>query len=64
MIQENEVVFAKKDLSEIVLKGSKGAVVMIYQKPRLGYEVEFINNHCETIEVMTVYPEDIEKISS
>ncbi|QIQ22035.1 DUF4926 domain-containing protein [Zophobihabitans entericus] len=62
MIQENDVVIAKKDLSKIVLKGSKGAVVMVYKEPRLGYEVEFVNNHGETLDVITVYPEDIEEL--
>lgn len=33
---------------------------MIYQEPTLGYEVEFINNEGDTLDVLTVYPDDIE----
>ncbi|WP_367652812.1 DUF4926 domain-containing protein [Holdemania filiformis] len=32
---------------------------MIYEKPRLGYEVEFINEMGETIELLTVKPQDV-----
>ncbi|MDF7670699.1 DUF4926 domain-containing protein [Orbaceae bacterium ESL0721] len=59
MINENDVIIAKRDLSDLVLKGSRGVVLMIYQEPRLGYEVEFVNEDDETLAVMTVYPEDI-----
>ncbi|WP_392553092.1 DUF4926 domain-containing protein [Orbus wheelerorum] len=62
MIQENDVVVAKRDLSNLVPKGCKGAVVMVYQKPRLGYEIEFIDDCGETLDVMTTLPDDIEKI--
>ncbi|MFB5171593.1 DUF4926 domain-containing protein [Erwinia amylovora] len=60
MIKEYDVVRAKKDLSEAVLKGCKGAVVMLHEEPTLGYEVEFINDVGETLDVLTVYPDDIE----
>lgn len=60
MIKEYDVVRAKKDLSEAVLKGCKGAVVMLYEEPTLGYEVEFINDFGEALDVLTVYPDDIE----
>lgn len=60
MIKEYDVVKAKKDLSDIVLKGCRGAVVMIYQQPTLGYEVEFVDNEGDTLDVLTVYPDDIE----
>jgi len=60
MIKEYDVVKAKKDLSGNVPKGSRGAVVMIYQEPTLGYEVEFVDNEGDTLDVLTVYPDDIE----
>ena len=60
MIEEYDVVRATKNLSEKVLKGCKGAVVMLYEEPTLGYEVEFINDAGETLDVLTVYPNDIE----
>lgn len=43
----------------MVLKGCKGTVLMIYREPTLGYEVEFIDNKGDTLDVLTVYPEDI-----
>lgn len=64
MIKEYDVVVAKKDLSSNVVKGSKGAVVMVYHEPKLGYEVEFIDDSGYTLDVLTVYPNDIEVISS
>lgn len=60
MIKEYDVVKAKKDLSDAVLKGCRGAVVMVYQEPTLGYEVEFVDNAGDTLDVLTVYPDDIE----
>ncbi|WCG84975.1 DUF4926 domain-containing protein [Pectobacterium sp. A5351] len=60
MIKEYDVVLAKKGLSDTVLKGCKGAVVMIYKEPVLGYEVEFVDNEGNTLDVLTVYPDDIE----
>lgn len=60
MIEEYEVVRAKKDLSHAVQKGCIGAVVMIYQEPTLGYEVEFVDTEGNTLDVLTVYPDDIE----
>lgn len=62
MIEEYDVVRAKKDLSGAVLKGCKGAVVMIYQDPTLGYEVEFVDDEGDTLDVLTVYPDDIESL--
>ncbi|WP_415837931.1 DUF4926 domain-containing protein [Serratia silvae] len=43
-----------------MLTGCRGAVVMIYQEPTLGYEVEFVDNEGVTLDVLTVYPDDIE----
>ena len=33
---------------------------MIYQEPTLGYEVEFVDSEGGTLDVLTVYPDDIE----
>ncbi|MCT4713477.1 DUF4926 domain-containing protein [Enterobacteriaceae bacterium H18W14] len=62
MIKEYDVVKAKKDLTDTVLKGCRGAVVMIYQEPTLGYEVEFVDNEGDTLDVLTVYPDDVEPL--
>ena len=61
MIKEYDLVMAVKDLSSMVLKGCKGVVVMAYDSPSPGYEVEFVNDANETIAVLTVNPDDIVK---
>ena len=63
MFNENNVVKAKKDLSENVLKGCIGTIVLVYQKPSLAYEVEFFDNKGDTIELLTIQPNDIELLS-
>ncbi|MBF7995941.1 DUF4926 domain-containing protein [Rahnella laticis] len=60
MIKQYDVVRAKKDLSDKVLQGCMGAVVLIYEFPTLGYEVEFIDNEGDTLDILTVSPCDIE----
>ena len=57
-MNEFDVVKAKRDLSSKVFN-CIGTIVMIYEKPRLGYEVEFINEMGETIELLTVKPQDV-----
>ena len=59
-MNEFDVVKAKKDLSKLVLKGCIGTIVMVYDKPRLAYEVEFIDNKGDTVEILTVEKEDVE----
>jgi len=63
MLVDYDIVRAKKDLSQKVLIGTKGAVVMVYVDPRLAYEVEFIDTSGETLDVLTVYADDVEKFS-
>ena len=60
MIKEYDIVKAKRDLSESILKGCKGAVLMVFEEPNLAYEVEFINADGETLDIVTAYPNDIE----
>ncbi|MBK5073443.1 DUF4926 domain-containing protein [Budviciaceae bacterium CWB-B4] len=60
MIKEYDVVKAKKDLSDSVLQGCEGAVLLIYQEPALGYEVEFVDSNGDTLDVLIVYLGDIE----
>lgn len=60
MFNENDVVKAKRDLSDNVLQGTKGAIVLVYEEPVLGYEVEFVDNKGDSLSVLTVYPNDIE----
>lgn len=62
MIKEYAVVRAIKKLSPTVPEGTIGIVVMVYTEPTLGYEVEFFDDNHETLEVLTVYPDDIEVV--
>ena len=59
MLNENEVVVATKDLSSDVKRGCGGTIVMIYDNPSLAYEVEFFKTNGDTIELLTVKPDDI-----
>jgi len=48
------------DLPEQGLRaGTRGAVVEVYEKPRIGYIVEFFDDNGNTIDVFTVYPEQL-----
>jgi hypothetical protein len=46
-------------LSNEVKKGCSGTIVFLYYEPE-GYEVEFFDEYNETIDVITVQPDDIE----
>jgi CO dehydrogenase/acetyl-CoA synthase delta subunit len=58
-IKEYDIVKSTKDLNNKVLKGCEGTVLIVYDTPTLGYEVEFVNDANETLAVLTVYPDDI-----
>jgi hypothetical protein len=62
MLAEYTNVKAVKNLSDDVLIGTKGTIVLIYDTPRFAYEVEFFNNEGDTIEVLTVSASDFQKI--
>ena len=57
---EYAVVLAAKALSDGVSKGCRGVVVFIHCNPKLAYEVEFLDDEDNTIEVLTATPSDIE----
>ena len=59
MLNENAVVVATKDVSKDVKRGCVGTIVMIYNNPSLAYEVEFFKTNGDTIELLTVKPDDI-----
>lgn len=59
MLNDYVVVVATKDLSQIVKRGCVGTIVMVYDNPSLAYEVEFFDEMGDTIELLTVEPEDI-----
>jgi len=62
MLNEYDIVFATKDLSQVVKQGCSGTVVMVYNDPQLGYEVEFFDDMNDTLDVLTVEPNDISGI--
>ena len=55
-----DVVIAKRILDDVP-KGSKGTILIVYENGD-NYEVEFIDDNGETINVLTVNEIDIEKI--
>lgn len=57
MLSEYEIVFAKRDLDDCVLKGTKG-VVLIILRPGF-YEVEFVDERNNTIGLLEVQEEDV-----
>ncbi len=62
MFQDYEVIKATKDLSSKVLKGTKGTILLTYDTNMLPqYEVEFVNENGDTLDILTVSEEDIEK---
>jgi hypothetical protein len=61
MLNEYTVVEATKNLSKSVKRGCIGTIVMIYDNPSLAYEVEFFDNNSDTIELLTVKPNDIKQ---
>lgn len=58
-MDELDIVIAKKALSKLVFCGCIGTIVMVYDKPRLAYEVEFFDEDGETLELLTVEKDDI-----
>jgi len=59
-ISEYDVVVANKMLNDKVLKGSRGTVLIIYEDGK-HYEVEFIDVKGNTLGVLTVHENDVEK---
>jgi hypothetical protein len=62
LLNEYDVIKAKERLTDKVYKGCKGAVLMVFEGESIAYEVEFIDEDGESLEVITVRDEDIEKI--
>lgn len=62
MLIEYDVVNAIRDISDIVRKGSKGTVLIIYPSIPPQYEVEFMDENGNTLDVLTIHEKDIEQI--
>lgn len=58
-MNELDIVLAVKNLSKSVHCGSIGTIVMVYDNPRVAYEVEFFDEEGETLELLTVEKDDI-----
>lgn len=57
IFNDYDVVISKKKLSEKVNSGCKGAILICYENN--DYEVEFVDKHGESLEVLTVAGEDL-----
>lgn len=60
MYDLHAIVNAKRKLSENVLSGCVGCIVFVFEKPSEAYLVEFFDNNNDTIDILTVMPDDIE----
>jgi hypothetical protein len=58
MFKEYDVIVSKKALSEHVPTGCRGAVLMCYEDDE--YEVEFVDDQGESLDVLTVRGEDLD----
>jgi len=58
MFNEYDVVLAKVKLSDSVPAGCKGAILMCFDQDN--YEVEFVDDAGESLEVMTVAGENLQ----
>ena len=61
MHKEYDVVRAIRDINDKVRKGLKGAVLIIHPSTPPQYEVEFVDEEGNTLDVLTVHERDIEK---
>jgi hypothetical protein len=59
MFSEFEVVRLKRDQSGLKA-GAKGTILMVYEFPRVGYDVEFLDESGHTLALLTLYDEDLE----
>jgi hypothetical protein len=61
VFSEFEVVSLKKD--QLGLKaGARGTILMVYESPRVGYEVEFLDAAGRTLALVTLYDDDLEPV--
>ena len=60
MFKEYDVVKAKIELSAFVRAGTRGAVLICYDGAPKEYEVEFVDESGETLDVLTVAEHNLE----
>lgn len=55
-----DVVFLIEDINHLkIKKGDSGTIVEIYKEPNECYEIEFVNDKGETIDIITLLPKQI-----
>lgn len=64
MLKEYDVVRAKNDLNPLITRGTKGAVMLILHENPNKYEVEFVDENGETLELLTVGDDDLELVEN
>ena len=57
---EYDVVKSTRSLSDVVPRGTSGAVLLVFKSVHPQYEVEFIDNTGESLAVLTVKEVDLE----
>ena len=62
MIREYDIIKSLYSLYDKVLQDCRGTVLIVYRDFPPAYEVEFVNNANETLDVLTVKAGDIIKI--
>lgn len=62
MLKEYDVVLAKRNLSKMVSCGTKGALMLILHNNPNKYEVEFVDENGDTLELLTVDEDDLELV--
>jgi hypothetical protein len=60
MLKEYDVVIASCDLSQVVKRGTRGAIMLIVHREPNKYEVEFVDENGDTLELLTVDELDLE----
>lgn len=62
MFHEYDVVKSRRNLSNKVLKGTTGTILMVFDdSSSFQYEVEFVDEQYNTLEILTVIEVDLEK---
>lgn len=59
MIQEYDIIKAMHDLNDKILTGCRGTVLFIYPRFPTEYEVEFIDETNQTLDILTVDADDV-----
>lgn len=64
MLKEYDVVRAKHDINTLISRGTKGAIMLILHENPNRYEVEFVDDNGETLELLTVGDDDLELVEN